>query len=130
MTKGCKKFLEIMNLTKMRKNYVIGSSTPLNFIKRFCSKLGLNQDLYHICEYVAYVTTQLDIVDENTPPSIAAGSIFLVMTLCNINITKKQVSNACKISEVTISKCYKKLYIHRKNLFPESIIKRYEIDVD
>lgn len=130
MTKGCKKFIEIMNLTKIRKSYVIGSSTPMNFIKRFCSKLGLSQDIFHICEYVAYATTKLDIVDENTPPSIAAGSIFLVMSLCNINISKKQVAQACKISEVTISKCYKKLYLHRIRLFPPTVIKRYNIEVD
>ena len=129
MTRGCKKFIEIMNLTKIRKSYVIGSSTPMNFIKRFCSKLGLSQDIYHICEYVAYATTKLDIVDENTPPSIAAGSIFLVMSLCNINVAKRQVAQACKISEVTISKCYKKLYLHRQRLFPPSVIKRYNIEL-
>jgi transcription initiation factor TFIIIB Brf1 subunit/transcription initiation factor TFIIB len=130
MTKGCKKFLEIMNLKKNRKNYVIGSSTPMNYIKRFCSKLALSTDIYHICEYVAYATTKLDIVDENTPPSIAAGSIFLVMSLCNINVSKRQVAAACKISEVTISKCYKKLYIHRQKLFPPTVIAKYKIEVD
>ena len=130
MTKGCKKFLEIMNLTKIRKSHVIGSSTPMNYIKRFCSKLGLSTDMFHICEYVAYATTKLDIVDENTPPSIAAGSIFLVMSLCNINISKKQVAQACKISEVTISKCYKKLYVHRQRLFPPTVIVKYKIEVD
>ncbi len=130
MTKGNKKFLEIMNLAKKREGYVIASSTPMNFIKRFCSKLGLSEDIYHICFIVAYATTKLDIVDENTPPSIAAGSIFLVMSLCNINISKRQVALACKISEVTISKCYKKLYSHRGKLFPPSVIKRYNIDLN
>ena len=102
----------------------------MNFIKRFCSKLSLSQDMYHICEYVAYATTKLDIVDENTPPSIAAGSIFLVMSLCNENVSKRQVAQACKISEVTISKCYKKLYLHRARLFPATVIKRYHIEID
>ena len=127
MTRGCKKFLEIMNLTKSRKNYAMNSSTPLNFIKRFASKLNLPDDIYYLCEAVAYMTTRLDIVDENTPPSIAAGSIFLVTTLCNLNITKKQISTACKISEVTISKCYKKLNNYKRKLLPKTAIIKYEI---
>ena len=129
MTKGCKKFMEIMNETKKRKEYVINSSTPLNFIKRFCSNLDLSQDIRHICEYVAFMTTKLDIVDENTPPSIAAGSIFLVLSLCNVNISKKAVSQACLISEVTISKCFKKLHTHRQQLLPPEVIHKYQIPV-
>ena len=130
MTKGCKKFLEIMNLTKTRKNYVMSSSTPLNFIKRFCSKLEIVDDLFSLCQIVAFMTTKLDIVDENTPPSIAAGCIFLVSTLCNLNIAKKMISTACKISEVTISKCYKKLYAFRYNLIPKTAIDKYDIKMD
>ena len=130
MTKGCKKFLEIMNLTKTRKNYVMSSSTPLNFIKRFCSKLDIVDDLFSLCQIVAFMTTKLDIVDENTPPSIAAGCIFLVSTLCNLNIAKKMISTACKISEVTISKCYKKLYAFRYNLIPKTAIDKYDIKMD
>lgn len=127
MTRGCKKFLEIMDLTKKRTDFVLNSSTPMNFVKRFCSNLGLEEDVFHICEYVAYMTTKLDIVDENTPPSIAAGSIFLVVSLCNLPVSKKAVSKACKTSEVTISKCYKKLHVHRMSLIPPSVIKRYGI---
>lgn len=127
MTKGCKKFLEIMNLNKKSKKYVISNSNPMNFIKRFCSKIGLSDNIYYICEYVTIVTTKLDIVDENTPPSIAAGGIFLVITLCNLDISKKMVAKACKTSEVTISKCYKKLYSYRLHLFPPSVITKYNI---
>jgi transcription initiation factor TFIIB len=130
MTKGCKKFLEIMNLTKTRRNYVMSSSTPLNFIKRFCSKLNINNDIFDLCQIVAFMTTKLDIVDENTPPSIAAGCIFLISSLCNLNIAKKTIAASCKISEVTISKCYKKLYIYRHKLIPKSAIEKYDIKMD
>lgn len=130
MTRGCKKFLEIMDISKKRTDFILNSSTPLNFVKRFCSNVGLNEDVFHICEYVAYMTTTLDIVDENTPPSIAAGSIFLVISLCNLNVSKKAVSKACKISEVTISKCYKKLYVHRMKLFPQSVVDKYGISTN
>ena len=112
------------------KTFAMSSSTPLNFIKRFSSKLFLSEDIFHLCEAVAYMTSKLDIVDENTPPSIAAGSIFLVTTLCNLNISKKDIAIACKISEVTISKCYKKLYSCRNLLIPSSAVAKYNIKLD
>lgn len=130
MTKGCKKFMEIMNLTKSRQKYAVSSSTPLHYIHRFSSKLSLSKDIFHLCEYIAYRTGKLDIVDENTPPSIAAGSIFLVISLCNLNISKKMVAQVCKISEVTISKCFKKLYAFRRDLFPPSAVQKYDIKMD
>lgn len=129
MTRGVKKFLEIMDKLKNKKNsrFKIQSSSPVDFIQRFCSKLYLDTDIVHLCEYVAFITTQLDIVDENTPPSVAAGSIFLVLSLCNLQTNKKNISDACKISEVTISKCYKKLYKERVKLIPEMAITKYDI---
>ena len=46
---------------------------------------------------------------ENTPPSIAAGAIYLYCKHRDKNITKKELSDICKISEVTINKCFKSL---------------------
>ena len=78
-------------------------------------------------EFVSVKAILNGLVDDNTAPSIASGTIFLTCNLCNKNITKKDVSKACKISEVTISKCYKKLFSHRLELFPKSAIKKYNI---
>ena len=57
-------------------------------------------------------------------PSVASGSIFLVCSLLNINISKKDISTACKISEVTISKCYKELLKYHKYLLPKEILEK------
>ena len=70
---------------------------------------------------------QFSYVNDNTAPSIAAGAIYLACELTDEKITKKQVSDACKTSEVTISKCFKKLNDNAINLFPKSIIKKYNI---
>ena len=40
---------------------------------------------------------------------MAAGCIYLYIKNKNLNIHKKDISDVCKISEVTINKCYKKL---------------------
>ena len=71
-----------------------------------------------------------DIFDDNTPPSIAAGAIFLVASVLSMRITKVSVHAATKISEVTISKCFKKLNQYKECLFPASAVKKYNIVFD
>jgi transcription initiation factor TFIIB len=118
MTKGCKKFMEIMNTVNKSSNLELSATQPDDFIRRFCSKLQVTGRLLDICRYVAKKAEDYNLVSENTPPSIAAGSIYLVSASYNMNISKKDISEACKISEVTISKCYKKLNKYKKYLLP------------
>ena len=40
---------------------------------------------------------------------MASGCIYLYLRKCNIEIDKKNISDVCKISEVTINKCAKKI---------------------
>ena len=129
MTKGCKKFNEIWRLVNknvgLSKNNTFERSTnPLDYIDRFCSKLSIPDKIKNISEIVSIkaITYNYNIVNDNTAPSISAGSVYLVCMLFNYNITKKDISNISKISEVTISKCYKKLYLHKNNIVPKSIL--------
>jgi len=128
MTRGVKYFRENWRLANINNdNICLDSTNPLNFIERYCSPLQIPIDIKHIIEFVSVKAILNGLVDDNTAPSIASGTIFLTCNLCNKNISKKDVSNACKISEVTISKCYKKLFSHRLDIFPKSAIKKYNI---
>jgi transcription initiation factor TFIIB len=121
MTKGCKKFMEIMNTVNKSSNLELSATQPDDFIRRFCSKLQISGRPLDICRYVAKKAEQYNLVSENTPPSIAAGSIYLVSVTYDMNISKKEISDACKISEVTISKCFKKLNKYaKKYLLPKN----------
>ena len=123
MTRGCKKFDEIMNFIKYEnKTSNIEGSKSTDYIKRFCSKLNIGNNILIICKYTCDKAEEFSLVSENTPPSIAAGIIFLVCSLLNLNISKHQISEICKISEVTISKCYKKLLEYHKHLLPKEIL--------
>jgi len=62
---------------------------------------------------------------ENTPHSIAAGIVFFVIQLCNLNSTKRDVKHVSDISEVTISKCHKKIEKHTNELVPGAILNKY-----
>ena len=125
MTKGCKKFDEIINMNICKTEYKLKlSSNSKDFIQRFCSKLNIGNNILSICSYVCEKAEEYNLVSKCIPPSIAAGSIYLVCIILNINISKKEISSICKISEVTISKCYKNLYDHHHHIFPKNIINK------
>ena len=64
------------------------------------------------------MTVKYNIISENTPPSIASGCIYYFTKKTKNDISKKDISDICKISEVTINKCCK--IIEEKNeLFDE-----------
>jgi transcription initiation factor TFIIB len=120
MTKGCKKFQDVMNMN-------MESTCADDFIQRFCSKLNLDNEIRELCRDIVQKADELCIVSENTPPSISAGSIYLCNVVCELGISKKDMATACELSQVTLSKCYKKLYDHRSMLFSPEAIYKYNI---
>jgi transcription initiation factor TFIIB len=128
MTRGIKFFRENWRLAEKGTDKISrDSSNPLNFIERYCSPLPVSIDVKHIAEFIAVRAIFENLVDDNTAPSIAAGSIFLAATITRNNVTKKQVADSCKTSEVTISKCFKKLNESKLKLLPKAVIKKYNI---
>ena len=119
ITKGCKQFNEIMRKSKSNKNRVLESSsiTLYDFIDRFCNKLELSQEDITNIKLICDNSEKLKLISENTPPSMAAGCIYLYLKMNNRTIHKKDLSDVCKISEVTVNKCYKKLEIHKDKLY-------------
>ena len=57
----------------------------------------------------AFGIIRLNLINDNTPPAMASGCIYLYLQIKQIKIDKKQISEVCKISEVTVNKCSKKL---------------------
>lgn len=119
MTRGVKKFQEIMQLNKVDINRIHCTDTITmdDFIDRFCNKLELtSEDVIQIKD-ISKLSQMYNLVNENTPPSMAAGCIYLYVKESNIDIHKHIIADICKISEVTVNKCYKKLEPHKKRLF-------------
>jgi len=110
MTKGCKNFTEIMRMSKDRKRIQTHKSVNLHdFIDRFSHKLELSDKIQKHIRILSKLCEELNLVNDNTPPAMAAGCIYLYIRIVKIDIDKKQISEVCKISEVTINKCSKKL---------------------
>ena len=111
MTKGVKRCQEIISMNKNNKNRLSkkDSINPNDFIERFCNKLNISEENIEIINLICKLSINENIISENTPPSIAAGCIFYFIKNNDITISKKEISSICKISEVTINKCTKKL---------------------
>ena len=128
-TRGCKNAISIINeLESELENTdktALCQTTPLSFIDRYCSKLNMNQELTKVCKFVATRIQRNNLIPENTPHSIAAGIVYFIAQVCNINISKKAVSQISEISEVTINKCYKKLAEMTCDLIPQVIVDKY-----
>ena len=61
------------------------------------------------CKAITQRIDELEIISENALTSAAAGVIYFYAQLNNLEITKKQIAEVCEVSEVTITKCYKRL---------------------
>jgi len=127
MTKGCKKCQEIINLNKTHKNRLLSTKSiqPDDFIDRFCNKLKIEETMRYKINKLCEKVIRLNIISPATPPSIASGCIYYICKLEKISITKKDISETCKISEVTINKCMKKIDVYDKKEKSAIIIQRY-----
>jgi transcription initiation factor TFIIB len=101
------------------------NTTPSSFIERYCSKLNMNQELTTLSKFIAKKVELENIINDNTPHSIAAGIVYFVSQICNLNITKQDIKLICGVSEVTINKCYKKLDNIRNAIIPKCILDKY-----
>ena len=101
-------------MNKKNKNRLSKSESinPNHFIERFCNRLKLDEEDIKIILLICEFSMKNNIISENTPPSIAAGCIFYYIKDKEKNISKKDISEICKISEVTNNKCTKKLELH------------------
>ena len=113
ITRGCKQFSNMMQTN-------IVSTGANDFISRYCSKLNINPDMKARCIHVVNRADEMDIVCENTPPSVAASVIYLVSEEYKLGLTKKLLAEICEISQVTITKCYKKLFEFKDMLLSDS----------
>lgn len=115
VTKGLKKFVEIEMKKDIQIN--INVSGAKEFVKRYCCKLNISYNYEKIALIVADRAQRLGIVKDNTPPSIAAGVLYLVIVIFELKVTKIQLKEKLCVSDVTISKCFKRLLQHRHKLF-------------
>ena len=121
VNRGYRKFMDVINIEELLVNFTSSQST--DFIKRFANKLSIEEKYIKIAINISDNIHNLDLASTHEPPSVAAGCILLVVNLHNLNISKKQISTIFGISDVTISKTYRRIYPYHKIITNNEITK-------
>ena len=128
-TTGCSTAVNILN--NIERNIDpeyqadLQTTTPSSFIERYCSKLNVNSELTMLAKFIAKKVETRNLILDNTPHAIASGIVFLISYMCNLNISKNDIKQICGVSEVTINKCFKKLFNLKDELIPACILEKY-----
>lgn len=112
VNKGCRKFLDYIDITSIF--FEIKSSQSSDFIERFAKKLNIDKQYIERAKDISNNINKLGLASTHEPPSVAAGCILLVGTMYNIDVSKKNISDIFGISDVTISKTYRKIFPYHK----------------
>lgn len=112
VNKGCRKFLDYIDITSIY--FEIKSSQSSDFIERFAKKLNIEKQYIDKAKDISNNINKLGLATTHEPPSVAAGCILLISNTFNIDISKKNISEIFGISDVTISKTYRKIYPYHK----------------
>jgi transcription initiation factor TFIIB len=112
VNRGCRKFIDYIDLSTIF--YEIKSSQSSDFIERFAKKLNIDKQYINISKDISLNIHKLGLASTHEPPSVAAGCILLVANMYHVDINKKQISDIFGISDVTISKTYRKIYPYHK----------------
>lgn len=111
ITKGCKHFFKLMKSCSNQHIFEqLDPDTTEHYIVRFCHKLKIKDEDIQVALMIAKNSKALKIASAHTPQSQAAGSILLMVKIRGLkHIEKKDISKTFQISDVTISKIYKKI---------------------
>ena len=89
-----------------------------DLIERFCNMLDIDDIFVKIATRCAILVDRLGICQENNPKSIAVGCIYLISFCYQLGISKKEIAEQCKTSEVTVSNTFNHMIKFRKFLIP------------
>ncbi len=112
VNKGYRKFMDFINLEDLHHNFTSSKST--DFIKRFADKLEMGEKYIKYAMEISNNINKLDLASTHEPPSVAAGCLLLVINMYSLPINKKQISEVFSISDVTISKTYRRIWPFHK----------------
>ena len=130
MTKGIDSFQELIFRYNPEMIDIINPITPEDFIRRYCSDMGLRDGIMSEAVHASEVAGHLGLTKNNMPSSIAVGCIFLVSQVYDYGITRKMIFHKTKISDVTILNCYNKLLPHKIYLLNKDSINELDEIVD
>jgi transcription initiation factor TFIIIB Brf1 subunit/transcription initiation factor TFIIB len=118
MTTGCRIFLDLMEQCDGLRD--LNTNLPAEYI-RLQKDLPLKRLQIDLAAKIAENVRKLNLATEHMPPSTAAACILMACKIAppSVTLNKRQVAEAFDISEVTITKTYKKIKPFRKVLYSD-----------
>lgn len=110
MTKGCKRFLQLVDLSSLLKSN--NKSEAQDYVQHICHRMVLDKHLSSKALDVVKNIQTLQLVTNHQPPAVAASTLLLVMEMYGsrpIREFKSSLSEILKVSEVTIGKTLKEI---------------------
>jgi transcription initiation factor TFIIB len=123
LTKGNKLLTAILREKDYQFNCNIFNAH--DYLARYCSKLDINKYKPIIMKIFNLIKDN-KLVEDNNDNSIMAASILIIAYRYNLNVTRANISDHCKVSQVTIYKCYKKLKETECKEIIMVMLKKYE----
>lgn len=121
VNRGTRKFEQLVDINKLMFEYK--SSQSSDFIERNALKLNMAENYIKIAKDISDNILKLGIASTHEPPSVAAGCLLLVVNMYHLPINKKNISNIFGISDVTISKTYRRIHPYHKIITNNEITK-------
>jgi transcription initiation factor TFIIB len=129
LNRGCKNLIKYLKSREFKIN--TGTSKAEHFIIRYCNELHIKSELANEALKIAKNIEKINLVSEHTPFSIAATSVLIMAELNKIfSLTKKKIAKGFDISEVTISKTYKKIEKYKNILADDFEINRIQKNIE
>lgn len=108
LNSGVKNILELLKEKKFEID--ISSLKSESYIKKYCENLNVREELMNEAIKISRNINKLNLASEHNQFSIAATSMLVMGEMNNIpSMTKKKLREMFGVSEVTISKTYKKI---------------------
>ena len=127
ITKGIKMFV-IQSKIKGIQN-IDQLITPEQFVVRLGKKINIKQQYIDQALTIVKNVAKLEIATEHNPVSVATGSIFLMIHMNNLDLTRKFIAESFKVSLVTISKTFKKFLPFSKILMRDDICNKLNLEI-
>lgn len=101
---------------EMGKSVDMGTIHAGDFLRRFCSNLGMNNQAMKAAQEAVQRSEEIDI--RRSPISIAAAVIYIITQLSEEKKPLRDISLATGVAEGTIRNAYKDLYPHISRIIP------------
>ncbi|KAH9617095.1 hypothetical protein KSS87_012900 [Heliosperma pusillum] len=96
-----------------------------DFLRRFCSNLGMNNQAMKAAQEAVQKSEEIDI--RRSPISIAAAVIYIITQLSDEKKPLRDISQATGVAEGTIRNAYKDLYPHISKIIPNWYAKEEDL---